>query len=226
MNADYKYKIELHAHSYPASGCADLRAGDVVRRYSEAGVAGLALTNHFTAGHVKYDKGYYENFLHDFYEAKKAGDSLGVRVYLGAEIRFENSWNDYLVYGIDEVDLKKIAGYLPLGIKRYITAFRGSESVIIGAHPFRFGMDEPQGGTDGTEGYNMHEGHDSRNHLALAHARKYNHIITAGTDFHHAHQVAGAGLILAKTLPEDSFALAKLLKSRDFLLEINGKVIS
>ena len=51
-------------------------------------------------------------------------------------------------------------------------------------------------------------------------------IKTAGSDFHHkgkGHE--GVSALRTKTLPKDSFELAKILKSGDYLFEIGGDSI-
>ena len=224
MKEQYQYKIELHAHTSPVSQCADLPPREAVRRYADAGVNGLAITNHFTPGLLYRTKDAVAFYLDDFHAAQEEGRRLNVRVYLGAEICFEENYNDYLVYGIDGDWLKRAAEYLPLGIKRFLRDFKGSQAVIIQAHPYRDGMKRVPD-TDGSEVFNMHPNHESINGLALAYGKKHNHIITAGSDFHHdGHQARG--LVLTKTLPEDSFGLASLLKARDFLFMLEGRVVT
>jgi len=218
----YKYKIELHAHTHPASGCADFKPREVVRLYADAGVDGLTITNHLVPDLFWSKKDAVKYFLNDFYDAYYEGKRQNIRVYLGAEIRFEENYNDYLVYGIDEDYLNRVTRYLPLGIERYLHDFRSDESIIIQAHPFRAGMSRvPQ--TDGAEAYNMHPYHNNRNEIAFAYAKEHNHIIIAGSDFHHKGSQA-LGLTLSKTLPADSFELAKLLKSRDYIFLLGGEV--
>ena len=43
----------------------------------------------------------------------------GINVILGAEIRFTENVNDYLIYGIDEDELITIYDMLDLGIKEF-----------------------------------------------------------------------------------------------------------
>jgi len=225
MNKDlYKYKIELHAHTYPVSGCSEFSPYETIKQYSESGVDGIVITNHFKRD-LFARKDAVKFYLDDYYAAVKEGKRRNIRVYLGVEIQFDENPNDYLVYGIDEEWLERAVKYFPLGVKPFLRDFRGGDTVIIQAHPFRvgFGMTrEPS--TDGTEVYNMHPHHDSNNDLAYTYAKKHNHIIIAGSDFHHAGSQAG-GLILTKTLPADSFELAKILKSRDYLLLVKNQVI-
>ena len=47
LEKEYKYKLELHAHSNPASGCSEVSVPDLVALYAELGYHGVVLTNHF-----------------------------------------------------------------------------------------------------------------------------------------------------------------------------------
>ena len=46
--SQYKYKIEMHAHSYPASGCSRLSPKEFIRALKSAGYDAVVLTNHFS----------------------------------------------------------------------------------------------------------------------------------------------------------------------------------
>ena len=80
---------------------------------------------------------------------------------------------------------------------------------------------------DGVEVFNMHPGHNSRIGLAALYANENKGpIITAGADFHHPklnHE--GLSALRTENLPEDSFALAKLLRSQDYVLELGRGTI-
>ncbi|GHV02552.1 hypothetical protein FACS1894211_14160 [Clostridia bacterium] len=219
----YKYKIELHAHTSPVSECADIPPRGVVRRYADAGVHGLTITNHLWPGLLPRARDAAEFYMDDFQTAREEGRRLGVRMYLGAELRFEENANDYLVYGIDGDWVRRVIDYFSLGIERYLRDFRNDQSLIIQAHPFRNGM-IPVPGTDGAEIFNMHPNHNSRNGIASVYANAHNLIPAAGTDFHHAGHEA-LGLTLSKSLPVDSFGLADLLRSRDYLFLLGGRVM-
>ena len=80
---------------------------------------------------------------------------------------------------------------------------------------------------DGMEVFNMHPGHASRNAITGKIVRDNPHLIsTAGSDLHHprlGHEAISA--LRTSELPEDSFGIASILKSRDYLLEIAGNSI-
>ena len=96
------------------------------------------------------------------------------------------------------------------------------DSVFLQAHPFRDGMvlADPTI-LDGIEVFNLHPNHNSRVGIAALYAKENNFpVITAGSDFHHKDRKhEGVAALRARYLPEDSFGLASLLKSGDYLFE-------
>ena len=142
------------------------------------------------------------------------------------EIRFPENSNDYLVYGIGEKDIKDIFSYIYGDYIHFYKGFKNNKNVILQAHPFRNGMvlQNPDF-IDGIEVFNMHPNHNSRVAVANQYANEHTEFIkTCGTDFHHeGHQ--GLGAILTKTLPGDSFGIAEILKSRDYLFNIAGSIM-
>lgn len=226
---DYKYKIEAHCHSKPVSPCGDFTAEEVVRKYAEKGFDALVLTNHFFLNDIYYEsrEKFAEWFLADYYRAVKEGEKFGVKVYLGMEIRFSlQNNNDYLVYGIDENDVRKAADFLESDIETFYKSFKNDKNVILQAHPYRNNI-VPAGYdvVDGYETFNMHQGHNSRVGFAVAAAKKKKgFLMCGGSDFHHeTHQ--GMIATLTKTLPENSFEFAEILKNQDFIFDLQGSII-
>lgn len=226
----YPFKIELHAHTTPASPCSQITPEEMVRIYKEHGFSGVVITNHFNLD-VLY-KGSREEavdrYLSDFNKAKELGDKEGISVYLGAEVRFKENMNDYLIFGVDRDILLKVYDYLDKGIKAFREECSLPNSAFLQAHPFRDGMTRVDPKLlDGIEIFNMHPGHNSRNAFAM---RLYNEnphfIVSAGSDFHHPNRghEANAGARF-KSLPSDSFGLFSLLSSGDYVFEIGSKVI-
>ena len=222
--SQYKYQIELHAHTNPVSGCSQITPKEMAETYKELGYSAIVVANHFMYQNSKREKeDYIKFFLNDFELVEKYGNELGLKVYLGAEIRFTENNNDYLVFGVNKKMLEEIYDYLPYGVENFRKNYTMPDSVFIQAHPFRDGMEKVDPCIlDGIEVFNMHPGHNSRIGLASVYAKNNNRlIITAGSDFHHPNK-GHEGLAAARTkyLPEDSFALAKTLKEGDFSLEI------
>lgn len=219
----YKYRIELHAHTSPASGCSEIKPQELIETYKNLGYDAITLTNHFIFSKDFSKEEYVDRFLKDFNETKMYGDKSGIKVYLGAEIRFTENSNDYLIFGVDRKMLLDIYGLLEFGIENFRKNYAMPNSVFVQAHPFRNDMEKVSPELlDGIEVFNLHPSHNSRVGLASLYAKDENFpIITAGTDYHHKNcNHEGLTALLSSTLPDDGPDLAKILKSGDYLLEI------
>ena len=222
---EYKYRIELHAHSNPASGCADFPAEEVVRTYSGLGFDALVLTNHYYAAALwdgEDANGYFERYFGDYHRACEEAEKCGIKVILGFEFRFADKSNDYLVFGISEEEAKEIFPHLSGTIEDFRKNYHNPDMVLIHAHPFRNNTAETDPNLlDGVEILNLHPNHNSRVGYCAQLARKVDGIVTAGSDFHHAN-MAGLGGIFTREMPEDTKALARILKSGDYLVDFGG----
>ncbi|MBP3436252.1 MAG: PHP domain-containing protein [Clostridia bacterium] len=222
--SEYPYRIELHAHTSPASSCSEITPQELVATYKGLVYDAVVITNHFLYQSDGRDKEDYINeFLKDFEEAQAIGEEQGVTIYLGAEIRFTENNNDYLIFGVNKELLWEIYDLLPNGIENFRKRYAMPESVFVQAHPKRNGMQPVDPALlDGIEVFNMHPNHNSRVGIAAMYAKEHHiSIVTAGSDFHHRNQNhEGVSSLRSAVLPKDSFELAKLLKSGDYLLEI------
>lgn len=225
--SQYKYKTELHAHTKPISYCSDIEAEKLIDLYKQLDTDAVVLTNHFTPeffqGISKSEglKKYYGAYS----ELSKLGDKAGINIILGVEIKFTENSNEYLIYGIKESDLEIAYECLDKGIDFFYKIFKNDQNLILQAHPFRNGMilANPKS-IDGIEVFNMHPSHNSRVAKAAEYAKKHNFIISGGTDFHHdTHQ--GCCFLKTKELPNSSFDIAKILKSKDFIFDIFGNTV-
>lgn len=225
IEAQYPFKVELHAHSMPASGCSQVSPEELVDIYADIGYPAMVLTNHFYYFADVSAEEYVDRFLNDFARAEQAGIKRGMRVYLGAELRFTESNNDYLLFGVNREMLLDIYPRLTDGVERFRKDYPLPNSVFVQAHPKRDGIEEVDASLlDGIEALNMHPGHNARVGVALRYATQNKlPIVTAGSDFHHPNK-GHEGLCAARVaaLPEDGFALAKLLKDGDFVTEVSG----
>lgn len=228
--AEYKYRIEMHAHTTPESTCSHIPPAHMARIYHELGYDAVVITNHFIYDYNFYEKlppeQALEKYMLGYENTKKEAAKYGMNVILGAELRFTENINDYLIYGINKEMLAEIYELLPFGLKSFRQKFNMDKSILFQAHPFRDGMETVNPKLlDGMETFNMHLGHNSR----VAQAVQYVHDNgiareIAGSDFHEYGR-AGAAAIRTKVMPEDSFELAKLLKTGDYLIEIGGNSI-
>lgn len=223
MLEEYKYKTELHAHTTPASACSQITPEYLTEVYKKCGYTSVVLTNHFMYREGEYDPGErIAAYLDDYEKARVFGRRNGINVILGAELRFSENINDYLIYGIEEKDLYTIDSLLSEGVDNFYRVFKNEKNILVQAHPFRDGMERANPKSlDGTEVFNLHPGHNSRIGFAAKYAREHGHIITGGTDYHHfGHE--GLGGIFTKEPITDSCQLAAILKSGDYLINISG----
>ena len=220
----YRYKLELHAHTSPCSPCSEIPPRDLIRLMEEQHYDAVVLTNHFYQDSpVMQAEDPVAAYLEDYAIAKEEGEKRGIQVLLGAEYRFWENWNDYLVYGIEEAFLRETVNRLDLGIEAFYREYHSPSRLILQAHPFRNGMTlAPPCCLDGMETMNMHPNHNSRVARAALYARETGFSVgTAGTDLHHpGHE--GSAALRTRSLPRDGRQLVELLRSRDYLFEIGG----
>lgn len=236
---DYKYKTELHAHCNPGSACSDVTPERLVELYKQKGCDAVAITNHIHMRHVgRYCEASYfyecaqdkrqmtKMYLEGYRRAYEAGKAVGLNVLLGMEICFfDENGNDYLVFGIDEDFIEKSIYYMDKTLADFYSAMKNDKNVIIQAHPFRNDLlPMPKEYIDGIETFNLQLSNDSKVGFACRHAFENNiSITTCGSDFHHEEDCAAA-IMRAKTLPKDSFELAEIIKSGDYLFDLSGNI--
>ena len=229
LDAEYPIRIEMHAHSHPISPCSEVSVEELAKTYSTLGYHAVVLTNHYLLDlpiYAEMDKeqaldcytGAYEDFSEEC-------EKHGMKALLGCEIRFNENHNDYLIYGVDRDVLSVAYDYFEKGLEAYRTEVKLDKSVFLQAHPKRNGMTEMNAELfDGIESFNMHPGHNSRVGIAVKYSKENDlKIKIAGSDFHHpGKQHEGVSALRTRFLPKDSFELAEILKSGDYLLEIGG----
>ncbi len=222
--AQYRYKIELHAHTSPGSGCSELPPREFLSRLRAQGYHAVVITNHFSPGSAfTRTEDPVGTYLADYYEAKQLEQEYDITVLLGAEFRFEENCNDYLIFGVDEAFLREAYPQLNMSFRDFYERWHAPERIICQAHPFRHGITPIDGAhLDGIEAFNMHPGHNSRVTVASRYAAvEHIPIITVGTDLHHpGHE--GSAALRARFLPKNNDELIALLRSGDYLFEIGG----
>lgn len=238
LNKEYPYRIELHAHTKPQSRCSEILPEEIAETYKNLGYDGVVITNHFMGYNLNIDGEYLEGetkeerlkyYLQGYQDTKKAGEKLGLKVYLGLEIRFsKENENDYLIYGVDD----EITSACYDNFREDLETFRKNvplpNSVFVQAHPFRNGMERVNPDLlDGMETFNMHPGHNASIAVACRYAKENGFKIkTVGGDYHHKNRGhEGVSALRTKVLPNDSFELAEILKKGDYLFEIGGDAL-
>ena len=228
LSEEYPFRVELHAHSSPASGCSEIPPEKLVELYAEKKADAVCLTNHFTPDIRKNGKSREQaisDYLDDYHRAEAEGEKLGVSVILGSELRFIENSDDFLIFGVDEKDFGDFYEYVGGTVADFRKNWHKEGSFFLQAHPFRNGMVLVDPGLlDGVEAFNMHPNHNSRVGVAAGYSEENRLIPTIGTDCHHyGHQ--GLGLLRTKYLPKDSNDIADILYSKDFLMEICGFIM-
>lgn len=216
------FKTELHCHSLAISQCARVNNNDIIEAFTKAGYSTLVLANHltsFTAQHHCGDdwEAFVEKFVGAYEDLKK--DACGkLNILLGAELRFDENSNDYLLFGITKSFLLEHPEIFSLNPEKFHKLAQENGILLIQAHPFRNGMTVIRPNfLDGVEVFNGHFGHDSRNEIADAWADKFGLIKTSGTDYHYVTSPANGGILTNEeitSMPQ----LVEILKSGNYEL--------
>lgn len=194
-------KIDLHVHTSEVSMCGQIKAVDIVSKYKAAGYDAIVITNHFnldTASHFeRHGQNDFIAVYKNGYElAQEAGKEQGLLVLHGYELRFNENFNDYLVFGApDEImsDYKNIFAMRPRDFSKIA---RDNGFLFYQAHPFRNGMCVVSPDVlFGIEVHNGHPDHDSRNDIARHWAEKFGLHMISGSDCHQPHGVGTAGIL-------------------------------
>ena len=221
---EYRYKIELHAHTRPASGCSHLKADELFDGLQTHGYHVVVLTNHFSGD---LDEDDIHEQIDAFTDAKKEAEKHGMTVLLGSEYRLyvddeKTEKRDFLVYGVDEDFLWK-TGRLPIdSFREFHDKYCGPDRILLQAHPMRSGILVDTAYIDGLETYNMCTNDNSACTSVSLHALANNvSIVTAGSDIHEICHL-GACALRSKVRPENNKELIDLLRSGDYFFEIGG----
>ncbi|MBR5552468.1 MAG: PHP domain-containing protein [Clostridia bacterium] len=225
-------KFELHVHTRECDLYAVSHAADIVKLYHDAGYEGLVITDHYFEFFSDWfadelvglsARDIAKRRLKGYYEAKNEGEKLGFTVLAGAEVRFDGTINDYLVYGADEEFFLSCPVLNELKNLDELKSVLPSDALIVQAHPFRnkmtvcdptplFGIEVYNGGTE-----------PFRNEMAEIFASHYEKAMTSGSDFHSPAALGRGGIFCEKKIktPKD---LVDVLKSGDYRLIKGGKV--
>lgn len=216
------FKTELHCHSKDISACARVSTEDIIKKYTEAGYTSLVLANHFnTYTYNSTNSESWEDWVEKYMAAyeKLKNDAEGkLNILLGMELRFNENYNDYLVFGVSREFMLKYPDMLDMKPRDFHKIAQENGCLFVQAHPFRNGMTvTPPDCLDGVEVFNGHKGHDSRNDIANMWADKFGLIKTSGTDFHYNDVPANAGIYTECEITSMA-QLVEILKSGEYSL--------
>lgn len=217
-----KYLYEMHFHTKNTSNCANVKAEDAVEEYIKAGYDGIVVTDHLSPStYMKYGrellpwKKKVDFFLRGYKAAKKTAAGR-INIILGMELRFRTSEgdNDYLVYGINEEFLYNTPHLLEMNIKKFYEIAHKNGFLVFQAHPFRVGMKVTNPNfIDGVEIFNGNPRHNSSNDIAEMWAKKYNLMVTSGSDYHEFEDLGTGGIWFNKEIKDNKTLIAEMLKN-------------
>ena len=225
---EHEYRFEMHYHTKEASPCAVMAAEDGIRQYKAEGYDGIIVTDHFNAdvegrsGQCSWQEA-ADRFLGGYSAAKKTGDDCGLAVFLGAEMRFPENYNDYLLLGLTEELIRENEWVYEKSLPEFYEFVKQHQLFLIQAHPFRSVCTpaDPRF-LDGVEVFNGHKGHDSHNDLAAAFARDNGLVPIVGSDCHDRHAI-GTTAVYFKQMPQSTAQIIALLKQGDYRMETGRK---
>lgn len=219
------YRIETHLHTTHSSECGWLDAAALAEAYQKAGYAALAITDHYNRDTFQYlnvdttapgDK--VGAFLNGYDKLRDACGERGIAVYKGAELRFDECCNDYLLYNYPNELLEDPEKVFRMGIAVFAPLAREAGALLVQAHPYRKKCTPAFACyLDGVEVLNLNPRHDSRNDRAEEYAALHGLLRTGGSDCHRSEDIAAGG-ILAEELPEDTAGFVRLLRSGKYTI--------
>jgi len=202
------HQFETHCHTLESSRCGLISGAKAVDGLKEAGYVGTFITDHFYSrffeqrklAHLEWEKK-ADFFLAGYRAAKKRGDEIGIKVFLGLEVQAEDSPFEFLVYGPDEEFIKETGPFYKLSTPELYSLMHENGFLMFQAHPFRFGLSpENPKYYDGIEIVNAQPRNDSRNNLALDFANMNDVLKIAGSDVHVLSDIGRSGLMLPDSI--------------------------
>lgn len=230
------FKVETHAHTSEVSGCGRIPGADLAALYADAGFDAIVIADHYYEGFFakapELDwRGQMDRYLRGFREAHRAGERLGLRVFLGVELLLASGPNDFLLFGLNEETLLAEERLHLRSLPEIRALADRLGAALFGAHPFRPRMlPLDPAVVHGVEVMNGHPNHPSDNPRALAFARQHGLRMTAGSDAHFLEGAARAWMEFGREI-RDGADLASALLGREkaalvgpdgFRLEVNG----
>ena len=106
-----------------------------------------------------------------------------------------------------------------MNIKSFYELAHKNGFLVFQAHPFRIGMKvtNPQF-LDGIEIFNGNPRHNSSNDIAEAWAKKYDLMVSSGSDYHEFEDLASGGIYFNKEITDEKMLVEEMLK-RDYRIK-------
>ncbi len=206
-------KIETHTHTLGGSNCASVPIDKLICEYKNAGYGGIVITNHVCEGSFENYPGdtYREKLDYYFslyYNALKIGQRLGLKIFMGAEIRafdLSGGFMEFMVYGAEERFFYDNKPLYELTQEELFKLCDKNGLLFYQTHPFRnrIKTGDPKY-MHGAECFNGHFHHVNNNEQAKLFCVQNNLIKMSGTDFHDAGQPITAGIFIPETVNDNN----------------------
>lgn len=221
------FKTELHCHSKEVSTCANEGADVIVPKYLKYGYSTLVITNHLSlnchstdyfAGKSWEEKA--EHFIEGYRAFKKVADGTGLNIIFGAEIRFPQYFNDYLLFGLTEEYLLSHENIYCTDVATFHEQCKRDGLLLIQAHPFRQDLHIiSRSAVDGYEVYNGHPFQEGANKAAFEYGKSVpGAILTSGTDHHGTNYYPAGGIMTGHEIKTSGDLLSTLRSGNYFLI--------
>lgn len=240
----YPYLYETHLHTNMGSACAWNTPVEMVRAAKEKGYAGIFITEHNWRGNSCIDRAlpwetWIDRMAQSYYEAKQAGDTMGLAVFFAYEAGFygkDHHGAEFLIYGLTPEWLKRHPELRDMDAPEHLALVRGAGAMAVHAHPYReasyiekvFLLPDQVDAVEGVNAAhsNSHSGSHNRAHfdtLAIAYAKEHGLPMTAGSDIHND-QLFGGGIALKTPLRSMEDYCRAILEGWDYVLT-NGEQV-
>ena len=202
----------------------------IVSGYIAAGFHALVVTDHYSRDAIWYSRNYPEKsgddlfgFLQGYHRVKAEGECRGLRVFKGAELRFDESINDYLLIGYRNELLQDPEAVFAMGLAAFSEIAHKEGAFLVQAHPCRSNSRPPcfpanVAHLDAIEVFNGNPRAQNHNPLAEQFAHSAPHLIRlSGSDCHQPEDI-GRGGIYTGRMPEDEQDLIAMLRNQKFTM--------
>ena len=230
------YKYDMHVHDKLGSLCASCTPEEIVDAYAKKGMNGFVSTNHFIHGNTAVDRNlpwknrmmeYYRSYEIALAAAKKYKDFT---VFFGFEHAYAGG-REVLVYGSDIDFLINHPEIEKMAPEDFCKLLIDAGCVVATAHPYRErayndnSVNNAPLFVNAVEVYNACNT-EQENMKAFKYASENNFIFVSGGDTHHTDTptIGKAGIATEKPIA-DSAVLVSVLKSGNYKLIIDGKII-
>lgn len=206
--------IDLHAHSSGISHCCRIPYDAVIRAAGEVGLDGIVLTNHYQKSYVTDGDyaAFARRYTEEFRLTKAYGDSVGFKVFFGAEVTMERYGGAHLLlYAIPERFIEDNPTLFDWTMEEMYSRVKAIGGTLVQAHPYRKVKNLlPTEYLDGVE-VNCHPLYGKSDFADMVEIATENHLIlTCGGDFHADTYRPKCGMYLPDTLA-DSIELGRYL---------------